>query len=224
MDDIYSFSPNPKFYDVAGFVREEKTMLPVANGTVKMQGTDGSIIEVKTDASGKFKTDKCNPEAGYYILASAEGYFSNSTQIPPLKLDSREDQSNLIKTRTGADIFLLKITKEEIKLENIYYEYNSYLLTEDSKKELLKLVKLLKETPNIRVQLNSHTDERGSDEYNFWLSDKRAESVMNFLVENGIERERMSYKGWGETKPVFKNAKTEEQHAANRRTTFNVIE
>lgn len=224
MDDIYSFNLNPKFFDVAGFIREEKTALPVAGAKVTLKGTDGSVVEVTTDATGRFKTDKCNPQAGYYILAAAEGYFSNSAQIPALNLDSREDQSEVMKKRTGVEIFLMKITKEEIKLENIYYEYNSYLLTEDSKRELMKLVKLLKETPNVRVQLNSHTDERGTEEYNFWLSEKRAESVMNFLMENGIERERMTYKGWGETKPVFKNAKTEEQHAANRRTTFNVIE
>ncbi|MCS6978691.1 MAG: OmpA family protein [Flavobacteriales bacterium] len=224
MDDIYSFRLNPKFFDVAGYVREEKTALPVANAKVQMKGTDGSVVEVTTDATGRFKTDKCNPQAGYYLLASANGYFSNSTQIPALNMDSREDQSELMKKRTSAEIFLMKITKEEIKLDNIYYEYDSYLLTEESKKELMKLVKLLKETPEVKVQLNSHTDERGSETYNLKLSEKRAESVMNFLMENGIERERMTYKGWGESSPVYKNAKTEEQHAANRRTTFNVIE
>lgn len=224
MDDIYSFNLNPKFYDVAGYVREEKTNLPIANAKVKMKGTDGSEVELVTDAAGRFKTTQCNPQAGYYILASAEKYFSNSTQIPPLNPDSREDQSAILKARTNAEIYLMKITKEEIKLENIYYAYDSYELTEESKTELMKLVKLLKETPNVKVQLNSHTDERGRDEYNYWLSEKRAESVMNFLIENGIERERMTHKGWGETKPVFKNAKTEEQHAANRRTTFNVID
>lgn len=223
MDDIYFHMLDPKFKTVAGYIREEKTNLPVANAKLKLRGTDGQDYEAQTDATGKFFLKNVNPEAGYSILASSDGYFSNSGQVKPLNLSSNKDQTDILKERNNIGIALMKITKEEIKLDNIYYEYGKYTLTEPSKVELMTLVKLLKETPNVKVMINAHTDEQGSDKFNLKLSDKRAESVVLFLVENGIERFRLSFKGWGESNPVNKGAKTEEEHAANRRTTFSVI-
>ena len=223
MDDIYFHMLDPKFKTVAGYIREEKTNLPVTNAKLKLRGTDGQDYEAQTDGTGKFFLKNVNPEAGYNILASGDGYFSNSGQVKPLNLSSNKDQTEILKERNSIAISLMKITKEEIKLDNIYYEYGKYTLTEPSRVELMKLVKLLKETPNVKVMINAHTDEQGSDKFNLKLSDKRAESVVLFLVENGIERGRLAFKGWGESNPVYKGAKTEEENAANRRTTFSVI-
>jgi outer membrane protein OmpA-like peptidoglycan-associated protein len=222
MDDIYSFTLDVRFKQVAGYIRDDKNNLPIANAVVKFKGTDGKDFELKTDETGKFSFDNANAEAGYNVTATHDAYFTNSTNIKPITFKNAEEQAAIIKERTNILIKMTKITKEEIKLDNIYYEYNSFLLTESSKKELMVLVNLLNENPNINIIINAHTDEQGSDSYNLKLSDKRAESVVNFLVENNISRSRLTYKGWGESNPVYKNASSEEQHAANRRTTFAV--
>jgi len=221
-DDIYRFMLDPKYKTITGFIREETTGLPLANARVTLQGTDGSTLTATTDHTGKFRLDNVNPESGYKILGSADGYFSASTLVKALDLSSASDQSALLNERNSASINLMKITKDEIKLDNIYYEYNKAELTDASKRELSKLVTLLKETPAIHIVINAHSDEQGSDKYNLELSQRRAKSVVDFLVENGIDAARLSSKGWGESSPLHKNASTEEQHAANRRTTFQV--
>lgn len=221
-DDIYYFELDPKFKTIGGQLTEENTGNPISNATVIIQGSDGSTYEVKTDNNGKFKLDNINPEAGYKILGSADGYFSASSTVKALNLASNTDQTNQLNERNNAKISLIKITKDEIKLDNIYYAYNKADLTDESKKELQKLITLLKETPNISIVINSHSDEQGSDKYNLDLSERRAKSVVNYLIDNGIEAHRLSSKGWGESNPIYKNASSEEQHAANRRTTFQV--
>lgn len=221
-DDIYRFMLDPKYKTIGGYIREEKTGLPVANAKVTLMGTDGSTLTAVTDNTGRFSLSNVNPEAGYKILGSADGYFSASALVKALDLNASTDQSALLNERNSALVNLMKITKDEIKLDNIYYEYNKAELTETSKRELNKLVTLLKETPNIHIVINSHSDEQGSDKYNLELSQRRAKSVVDFLIENGIEAGRLTSKGWGESNPLNKNATTEEQHAANRRTTFQV--
>lgn len=221
-DDIYFFELDPKFKTIAGSINDEKTKEPIPFAKIYIQGTDGSIVEAISDKNGRFYLENMNPEVGYKVLGSAEGFFSGSSSIPALNLQATTDQSDILKQRNNMSIPLLKITKEEIKLDNIYYAYNKADLTPESKRELQKLITLLKETPSVSIVINSHSDEQGGETYNMDLSQRRAKSVVNYLVENGIEAHRLSAKGWGETNPIHKNATTEEQHAQNRRTTFQV--
>jgi phosphoribosyl-ATP pyrophosphohydrolase len=83
---------------------------------------------------------------------------------------------------------------------------------------------MLNETPNVVVQISSHTDTRGKADYNLKLSAERAKSVVDYLVSKGVDRSRLIAKGYGESRPVIANAKTEDEHQANRRTTFKVID
>lgn len=221
-DDIYIFKMDERYKTISGYLREDKTGLPVTNAKVLLAGTDGSKIEVTTDETGKFTTKEANPQAAYKVLGGKNGYFSNSMMLPAIDFNSKENPEEKLKVRNNAELSLIKITKEEIKLDNIYYAYNSAELTEPSKQELMKLVKLLNETPEVTIVLNAHTDEQGSEKYNIDLSNRRAKSVVDFLVANGIDAARLTSKGWGESSPVFKDAKTEEENAANRRTTFQV--
>jgi peptidoglycan-associated lipoprotein len=109
-------------------------------------------------------------------------------------------------------------------LDNIYYDFGSVKLNDDSKASLDKLAKLLDDTPGATVQINSHTDEKGSYEVNMRVSEQRAKAVVDFLVAKGISKKRLSYKGWGFTQPVVKGATTEDDHQKNRRTTFQVLQ
>lgn len=111
------------------------------------------------------------------------------------------------------------------KIENIYYDLNKWDIREDAKLALDKLVRILKENP-ITVEIGSHTDSRASSAYNNSLSQKRAEAAVNYLIQQGIDPGRLSYKGYGETKLINKCADgvpcTETEHQANRRTEFKV--
>ncbi len=118
---------------------------------------------------------------------------------------------------------MIKITKEEVKIDNIYYDYDKADLREESKIELNKLVNILKETPDVKLQINSHSDERGEANYNKELSQRRAQSVVDYLIAKGINPDRLIAKGYGFEMPLIKHAKTEEQHQKNRRTTFKIL-
>ena len=89
---------------------------------------------------------------------------------------------------------------------------------------LVVVILLLSSNPTLKLEFGSHTDTRGSAEYNLQLSNARAKSVVDYLIASGISRNRLSWKGYGKTNPVVKNAVTEEEHRLNRRTTFKIIE
>jgi outer membrane protein OmpA-like peptidoglycan-associated protein len=124
-------------------------------------------------------------------------------------------------------ILLSKIYKNvEIVLNNIYYDYDKWNIRKDAAQSLDTLVEILQKNPTIKIELASHTDCRGSDTYNQTLSQKRAESVVAYLIEKGIDKNRLTAKGYGESVPVEKcecTKCTEEQHQRNRRTTFKIL-
>lgn len=113
-----------------------------------------------------------------------------------------------------------------IKLDNIYYDLNKWDIRPDAATELDKLVETLKSNPTVKIELSSHTDSRGKDEYNKWLSQKRAESAVQYLVKQGISNERLVAKGYGEEKIINRCANdikcSKVEHQENRRTEFKV--
>ena len=108
-------------------------------------------------------------------------------------------------------------------LNNVFFEKGSADLKEESKIELEKLTRLIKDNPGLRVQINGHTDNIGTPEFNMELSEKRAEAVYAFLVKKHVHKYRLEYKGFGETKPVATND-TEAGRAKNRRTELEVLD
>ena len=111
---------------------------------------------------------------------------------------------------------------ESIVLKNIFYETDSYALKPESKYELNKIVTFMKSNPSVHIEISGHTDTVGTADYNQVLSENRAKSVVNYLIENGIESERLSYKGFGFSKPIDSND-TEAGRAANRRTELKIV-
>ena len=220
-DDIYSYRLIPVNITVSGHVTEQGKNKSLSGALVTLKGNDGSIQTVKTDGDGNYKFENLKANTDYTIQIAKEGYFSDSKT---LKVGDEKFSRDFNKTKgEDFDFSLIRIqTKQEVEIPNIYYDFNSAELRDSSKKELDKLVVLLKETPNVNVIINSHTDERGENEYNFKLSSRRAESVVNYLISKGIAKARLDFKGFGETIPLVKNATTEEDHQRNRRTTFKV--
>ena len=115
---------------------------------------------------------------------------------------------------------------KEIVLENIFYDYDQWAIRDDAKPSLDKLSTILKTNPAIRIQLSSYTDCRGTDEYNLELSQKRAQAAIDYLIAGGINTDRLVAQGFGESSladTCICEQCTEEQHQANRRTTFKII-
>jgi len=122
------------------------------------------------------------------------------------------------------DIPLKPIQKNQsVVLKNIFFDTDKYELKPESTAELLKLVEIMQQNPTIKIEISGHTDNIGSDEHNYILSENRAKAVYDFLVANGVNKDRMTYKGYGKTKPIDTND-TEEGRANNRRTEFKIID
>jgi outer membrane protein OmpA-like peptidoglycan-associated protein len=118
------------------------------------------------------------------------------------------------------------VINKPIVLENIYYDFDKWNIRPDAAIELDKLVRILKDNPTIEIEMGSHTDVRGNDQYNLVLSDKRAHAAVQYLISQGIDSSRLTYKGYGE-KVLVNQCKngvqcTEEEHQQNRRTEFKV--
>ncbi|OQA00286.1 MAG: Outer membrane porin F precursor [Bacteroidetes bacterium ADurb.Bin408] len=216
-DDIYYFSLIPVIITLSDKVVDNETQKPLKDVMVYLQGDDGFLDSVLTDKNGMYKFTKLKSNTVYKLYAQKDGYLDDS------KFKAVGDEKYSIDLTLGETFSLIKITKEEIEIKNIYYDYAKWSLREESKEELKKLVKILNENPVIKIMINSHTDIRGSASYNQELSEKRAQSVVEFLVANGISMARLSYKGWGAERLLIQNAVTEEEHQANRRTTFNIL-
>lgn len=163
-------------------------------------------------------------ETDYKILVSKKDYFNKSIIISTKNLQD----INTVEITLKDTVELAKIFPEkEIVIKNIYYDLDKADLRPESLPELDKLIKFFQENNDLTIEIGSHTDSRGSDDYNLELSQRRAQSVVNYLVSKGIPKTQLIAKGYGETKILNKCFNdiecTEEEHQANRRTSFKVV-
>ncbi len=166
-----------------------------------------------------------NPERTYDFFVSHEGFFNNQLVFSTknLTIDSTKRVQKYEDKILLDKIFLDK----EVVLENIYYDLDESFIREDAKPTLDELASLLSFNPQIEIQLSSHTDCRASDAYNDRLSQDRAQSAVDYLIQKGIGQERLVARGYGKTRLAISCACddcTVEEHQANRRTTFKVID
>ncbi len=220
-DDIYSFFLTPVEIAASGKVVDQKTGKPLTKTKLTLTAADGTVMETMPESDGTYTFKGLKKDMMYTITASGDGYF-NDKKIFETENDKRSKTYNK-KSNYDLDFSLLRLSKEEIAINNIYYALNSADLTDSSKASLDRLVTILKETPNVRVSLNAHTDAQGDDGYNMTLSQKRAQSVVNYLVAHGIPANRLEAIGHGETQLVVKNASDDFEHQLNRRTMLKVI-
>jgi peptidoglycan-associated lipoprotein len=232
-DDIYTFidhSPAKKLvnYFLVGTTvtqTDEGVEVPLPNVKIRFLDSDGNVIgNAVTNKDGKFRF-KVDPEENYIIIGDKKDYFTTrknySTVGKEVPQEELKDPTTTITFETKVNLNKIVIDKA-IVLENIYYDFDKANIREDAAKELDKLVDILKDNPEISIELSSHTDIRGDEEYNQKLSQRRAESAVNYIISKGISKERIKAKGYGKSKPIIPNAKTEEEHEVNRRTEFKV--
>jgi peptidoglycan-associated lipoprotein len=189
-DDIYSFLVPPKIYQASGEVFDKESGSRIDGVSVRIIGTDGTNLKMRTQ-NGRFQL-KLQPETDYIFAAFKDGFLRDKASASTIGLDDSRD--------FNFELFLTP-TDSPIKVENINYAFGSWELLPESKLALDTLVQILMFNPTITIELMAHTDHVGSDQFNFELSQKRAQSVVDYLIEKGINPQRLVAKGYGETWP-----------------------
>ena len=237
-DDIYSWSLPPLLFTVSGRVFDADTKGNVEGATIELFGSDGSSVPLKTDKTGAYKFD-LKPETSYRLSAQMPNYLNKYIEVTTVGLEQSKDF-------IGDFDFALRSTLRAIELPEVFYDLGKWDLRPESKKALDGLVETLKDNPTIVVEIGSHTDSRPIPMTNELLSQRRAESVVNYLAQHGIEKDRLSFKGYAATQPrslekdmgnfkagnvldekfingLSTNKLKEEAHQMNRRTEFRVL-
>lgn len=201
-DKIYSFSFPEILLSVKGWVYEQDGYeLPEA--VVYMVGNDGTNMKIGVNLEGSFEQPLA-PGGKYLFLATCRGYLNYRAELTVDSLAQKEHQYVLQ--------FPLPSISIPVLVRGVYYEFDKADLTDNSREALDRLVKVLKENPNITIELSAHCDYRGRAEYNENLSQRRAESVVRYLTEHGIEAERLTAKGYGESQPKTVSKKMAEKY------------
>lgn len=189
-DHIYSFElPELKIL-ISGWVldRDEE---PVPNAVIRIVGNDGSNQKqfAKPDGTFSFPLDR---GVSYVMLAGARGYLNAKQEFTS---DIAEEDAEY-----SVDFILASINKPVV-IDNIFYDFDRATLRPESKTALDEMAQVLRDNPNVTIEMASHTDRKGSDEYNLRLSSRRAQSVIDYLISVGIEPERLQSQGYGESRP-----------------------
>ena len=200
-DHIFSFY-NPEIVQtVTGWVYEKDGYeLPAA--LVYMVGNDGTNLKLNVKGDGSF-TQQIKPNVDYVFLGTCKGYLNHQQQ---LRVEPASESCDTVLQ------FPLASIMTPVLIDNIFYDFDRATLRPESKTSLDELVKLLNENPNITIELSAHCDYKGSAAYNKQLSQRRAESVVNYLIEKGIARERLTPVGYGKEKPKTIKKKVAERY------------
>lgn len=236
-DDIYSFYEHTPLrftcqYRISGVVKDAKTLEVLPFSKVSLWGANKTLLEETTaDDQGHF-TLRYTADCGdlELLLTSEKDKYKSTEQQVALR-NSKDVKAEILlspmpeepKMEIGLGTDLAKV----LKIENIYFDYDKSNIRKDAAEQLAKIVAIMKEYPTMKVDVRLHTDSRGSDKYNLALSQRRAKSTIKWIVSHGIKKNRITGKGYGETRLINDCANdvpcTEEQHQANRRSEFIII-
>lgn len=200
-DELYTFELPPLRFNVTGLVKDEKTGIAIPGSVVQLIASDGSNLQAETGSGGDFRF-ALKPEVDYIFLASMKGYLNGK---------EKETTKGQEKSRDFMVTILLTAIDKPIELPNIFYDFNKWDLRPESMVSLDKLVETLNDNPKVTIELMSHTDSRDTEEYNLTLSQRRAQSVVDYLVSKGIEIERLTARGYGESSPKVVDAEISSQ-------------
>ncbi|WP_118974143.1 OmpA family protein [Taibaiella koreensis] len=220
-DDIWRIQYEPKIYAM-GKVLDQKSQRPVAQSVVKMVDEAGNLKTYNSeDGQFQFLTARGH---NYVLTADKAGYLSTKATVSTEGI-KRQDPDDTVFVTIYVDSFAID---KDYEMANILYDYDKATLRPESAASLEKLTELMKNNPSLDVKIFSYTDSKGTDAYNLNLSQQRAESVVNYLVRNGIDRSRLSAQGMGEKNPVASNTGPKgkdnpEGRQQNRRTTFRIM-
>ena len=218
-DDVWQWTLEPLLFNVEVTAIDDSTNRPIADAEVKLIKADNTYVDGKTDKNGKI-TFKLLENTPYTLQVDKPKYFGNQGTVSTLGLEFSKDFKNDIRLKPIPPLPVIQLT-------DILYDLASDKLRPESYPSLDSLATILLKAPNFKVGINSHTDARGTSESNIDLSQRRAQSVVNYLVSKGIDTDRLVATGYGETRLLNKCADgvecTEEEHQVNRRTEFEIL-
>ena len=244
IDNIYYFEEPQIKFTFSGTVKDENTLQFVSNATVRFVGSDGSVMSTRTNDKGyfNFSESQVNKNTTYEITIDKDNYFTLNATETTVGLEFSKDFEK--------EYTLQPIPEEPIMLPDILYDLGKWDLKPQFEDSLQGLIETLQLNPTITIELASHTDARDTDEHNDILSQKRAQSVVDYLIIRGIDPLRLTAKGYGERVPrtihkdmtvkgyTFKegtrltedfinklpnNDVREAAHQMNRRTEFRIL-
>ncbi|NJN42800.1 MAG: OmpA family protein [Flammeovirgaceae bacterium] len=239
-DDIYTFvNEDPDLRVVNYFLqgitmtnKDDSTRVILPNTKVTLLGSDAdAMADYVTGNDGKFLF-RVYEDENYTLIGETDGYLVKRQLWSTVgKAVDKSTLKELVTNITYDTILVLdKLERNKIfVLENIYFEYNESYIRPDAALELDKLVALLNDNMEIKIELSSHTDSIASHEYNMALSQRRAESTVSYLIKKGIESNRLVAMGYGETRPIARNTNRDgsdnpDGRQRNRRTEFKILE
>ena len=199
-DHIYSFELPTITIFIEGIVNDVDEY-PIEDATVRIVGKDGLNVKVPVKKDGTYRVE-LERDIRYVMMASARGYLNQNYE---LHTGPEEKNETYI-----VDFFLSPISKPVV-IDNIFYDFDKATLRPESKKALDEMIKMLNDNPNVTIELGAHTDRKGTDQYNERLAQRRAQSVVDYLIAGGIEAARLEAKGYGESVPKTINKKMAKQ-------------
>jgi outer membrane protein OmpA-like peptidoglycan-associated protein len=232
-DDLYEFTNNalhPFAFEyntrIFGKLTDKNTNQPLVGTVVLFDNFGREINRYQTNESGTFVFEKVNPNQTYRLQANATDYSPNETMVSVAIYD-KEKEANIAldqdsyKIQQGLDL------AKALSLRHIYFDLDKSNIRKDARVELEKIVEVMNQFPSIRIEIGSHTDSRQTKSYNQALSQRRAKSTLDYLVQRGINKNRLTAKGYGETQLINQCADgvkcSEAEHQLNRRSTFIII-
>lgn len=230
-DDIYQFVENEPLVldciqEVTGTVRDRISNEVLAGATVVVIDEENrEVSSTITDSNGNYIL-QLDCSKGNFVRASRDGYvpaeeYLNKSDGKPRIIDFYLER-DVITGGFGDDLAKL------LQLSTIYFDLNKYNIRPDAEIEIQKVIVAMEKYPSLKIKVNSHTDSRGNDAYNLWLSQRRAESTVNYMISKGISPERLQGEGFGETRLVndcFNGVPcSNDQHQLNRRSEFIIFE
>ena len=200
-DHLYSFELPVITVKIEGIVFDVDEV-PIEGATVRIVGRDGLNAKVLTMKNGEYEVE-LERDIRYVMMASARGFLNQNFE---LKTGAEEKNETYI-----VDFYLSPITKPVV-IENIFYDFDKATLRPESKTALDEMIKMLNDNPNVTIELGAHTDRKGTDKYNEGLAQRRAQSVVDYLIAGGIAPDRLEAKGYGESVPKVINKKMAREH------------
>ncbi len=225
-DDIYSFLALPGLYihctqAITGIVKSESTGEILPGATVELRSQLGEVIEttIANQADATYILNNALCDSTYVVVGMHKGYLNDEQTVNTVN-------------DTGVDALALNLNlldqfvSNKVNINTIYFDFDKFNIRKDAAKELDKVVQVMNEYPELKIEAGSHTDSRGDAAYNQILSERRAKSTVDYIVSKGIDASRITYHGYGDTQLVNKCAKgvkcSREEHQLNRRTEFKI--
>ncbi len=253
-NDIYNFTLKKIEASLVATVIDRDTKEPISGATVELyvaKNGQMQLVDTKTNPSANGFEFPLELDKAYMIIGSAENYEKDTITLNTIGLLDSKVYQEVLDLKPGKKTITIR-REEPFVLENIYYDFDDDKILPDAEKDLQVILELMQQYPDMVIELSSHTDSRGTEQYNRELSQRRAESARRWLVARGIDRRRIQARGYGESQPKvvdervkqrfpFLNigdtlteayinsllpdtAKFEAAHQVNRRTEFKIID